>query len=188
MSSTASKTDSKGIAAKTRAYVASLPPTSRTALKKLRDTIRTAAPGAVENFSYGIPGFRLDGKTLVWYAAWKNHTSLYPITAGMKRAYGPELDAYETSKGTVRFPLGAPLPVAFIRRLVKARVAEIRESGKGEVNARWHAKHRMPTGATMAQRIAWHRVHAKHCACRPIPGTVQAAMRARTSTRATEKR
>jgi hypothetical protein len=51
-------------------------------------------------------------------------------------------------------------------------------------NAEWHSKNRMPKNATMAQRIAWHRAHAKHCACRPIPKTVEAAMRvAATATR-----
>ncbi len=114
-----------------RSYFAAQPPAQRAVLKKLRDTIRAAAPGAAENFSYGIPGFRLDDKTLVWYAAWKNHTSLYPITPGMKRANEAELEDYETSKGTVRFPLDEPLPVAFVRRLVKARVAEIRAKTKG---------------------------------------------------------
>lgn len=120
--------DSKGIAVQVRAYLAAQPAAVRKELLKLQTAIRSAAPGAVEWFSYGVPGFRLDGKPLAWYGGWKAHTSLYPITAGMRKANDAELDNYETSKGTVRFPLGKPLPVAFVKRLVKARVSEIRDT------------------------------------------------------------
>jgi uncharacterized protein YdhG (YjbR/CyaY superfamily) len=115
---------------KIRAYIAALPPDTRRIIKMIRETIVASAPGATEHFSYGIPGFRFDGKPLMWYAGWKQHVGMYPMTATVKRANAAGLNGYEVSKGTVRFPLAKPPSAALIKRLIKTRIAEIRKQSK----------------------------------------------------------
>jgi uncharacterized protein YdhG (YjbR/CyaY superfamily) len=110
------------------AYLTSLPPDARAALQKIRRAIRAAAPEAVEGFSYGLPAFRLGGRPLVCYGASKNHCSFYPMSPAVIRAHSRDLKGYETSKGTIRFAPGAPLPPALVRKLVLARIAELRKA------------------------------------------------------------
>ena len=120
------KQDAKQTKALIESYFAAQPPRTRVVLRKMREAILAAAPGAVEGFSYRMPAVKLDGKALVWYAGFKNHTSLYPIGDAIRHKFAAELEGYETSKGTVRFPLSKSLPVPLVRRLVKARMAELR--------------------------------------------------------------
>lgn len=109
-------------------YLAALSPEKRRALEKLRKAIRAAAPGVEECISYGIPGFRLDGRLLVWMGAGANHCSFYP--GGVVQDFPEIVEAYDTSKGTIRFPPGEPLPAALVRRLVKARIAKNAPGGR----------------------------------------------------------
>src|SRR4051812_32279622 len=105
------------------AYLAKLPPDKRAALTKLRNEIKTSAPRAEECISYQIPAFRLDGRMLVWFGAWKDHCSFFPGTYAIAASKG-DLKKYKTSKGTIRFSPDAPLPATLVRKLVKARIAE----------------------------------------------------------------
>lgn len=85
------------------AYFASVPPAFRSELLRVRRIIRAASPGLVESISYGMPTFSLEGRAVVWIAAFKRHCSVFP--------------------GKVRFTPDAPLTAAFVRRLVRSRIA-----------------------------------------------------------------
>jgi len=110
------------------AYLATLPPESRRALQKIRQAIAQAAPGAEEGFSYGVPAFKLDGRPLAAYSASKKHCSYYPMSGDVVSTFARELSAYDTLKGTIHFSPVRPLPAALVKRLVKARIAELRTS------------------------------------------------------------
>src|SRR5437868_9909830 len=109
------------------AYLAAATPAARRALQRIRRTIHAAAKDVEERFSYGIPSFRLHGKTLMWFAAFKDHCSLFP-TAAVIAQYKTQLKRFDTSKGTIRFdPRTAP-SAALVAKLVKARVGMIRRT------------------------------------------------------------
>lgn len=105
-------------------YLAALPDEKRAALEKLRKTIRAAVPKAEECISYSLPAFRLDGKVLVGFGASASHCAFYPMSGSTVEAHKGDLEAYETSKGTIRFQADKPLPASLVRKLVKARIAE----------------------------------------------------------------
>ena len=104
-------------------YLAALSDDKRAALEKLRKTIRAAAPKAEECISYQLAAFRQNGM-LVGFGATANHCAFYPMSSSIVKAHEDELAAYDTSTGTVRFPAKKPLPVALVRKLVKARIAQ----------------------------------------------------------------
>ena len=103
-------------------YIAALPADTQRILAELRATIRTAAPDATETISYQMPAF-MQGGILVYFAAYKRHIGFYPTSSAIE-AFQAELAAYECSKGAVRFPIGQPLPLELIGRMVRFRVAE----------------------------------------------------------------
>lgn len=101
-------------------YLARVPKEARATLEKLRQTIRAAAPQAVEVISYQIPMFKQHGM-LVAFAAFKDHCSFFP-GSGVMDAYQEELKNYKTSKGTIRFTIDKPLPATLVKKLVRARL------------------------------------------------------------------
>lgn len=106
------------------AYLAKLSADKRATLEKVRKAIRAAAPHAVEGMSYGMPAF-IQGKPIAGYAASANHCSYFPMSGAITSAMADALEKYEVSKGGFRFPIGKPPPATLIRKLVKARLAEI---------------------------------------------------------------
>lgn len=108
-------------------YIKGFPRDVAAILQEMRQTIREVVPEAVEVISYSIPAFKYRGSFLIYFAGWKKHASLYPFTAEMEAAF-PETAKYKTSgKGTIRFPLDEPLPLALIRKIVKFKVNAIEE-------------------------------------------------------------
>jgi len=105
-------------------YLAGIPEPARSTLKKVRAAIRSALPvDATEGISYRIPTFKYKG-SLVWYAAFSKHCSLFPGSLAVLKAFKSELKDFHTSKGTIHFPLDKPLPAALLKKIVKARLAE----------------------------------------------------------------
>ncbi len=103
-------------------YISTFPKNVQPILQKLRQTIKEAAPEAEEVISYQMPAFKLNG-VLVWFAAFKDHISLFPKVSAIK-AFKEKLANYQTSKGTIRFPLNEPIPFNLIKEIVQFRVRE----------------------------------------------------------------
>jgi uncharacterized protein YdhG (YjbR/CyaY superfamily) len=116
-------------------YIGSRPEEVQRVLKRIRSIIRKAVPAAEEVISYQIPAYKLHGKTVVFFAGWKEHYSLYPSTLGVVSAFKDDLRGYKMSKGTIRFPLSEPVPVKLIEGIVKLRAKEVAGEGAGQVAA-----------------------------------------------------
>lgn len=108
-------------------YIASASDRARPILKKIRSVVRNAAPGATESISYGIPTFKLDGRVLVHFAAFKNHIGLYPPVSGDARIE-KATERYAGEKGNLRFPLDEPMPYELIERIVKLKLKQKRST------------------------------------------------------------
>src|SRR5438309_11954556 len=110
-------------------YIEAFPENVRTILEKLRVTIRKAAPESVESISYDMPTFKLNGKRLVYFSAWKNHIGFYSIPRG-NETFRKELSPYEGEKGSLRFPLEKPIPYDLVKKIVTFRMKEIQDENK----------------------------------------------------------
>ncbi len=107
-------------------YLAAQPEASRSVLRRVRSVIVAAIPKAEEVISYGIPGYRVGNKVVLWFAGWKAHFSLYPVTSGTLKVLGDEIASFKVVKSTIRFPLSQPIPEKLITRIAKLRATEVR--------------------------------------------------------------
>lgn len=107
-------------------YIASFPAATRELLEQVRTTIQKAAPKAEETIGYQMPAYKLNG-SLVYFAGYKNHIGFYPTASGIA-AFKKDLNLYKNSKGSIQFPLNKPLPLSLIRKIVKYRVEENKET------------------------------------------------------------
>ena len=110
-------------------YLAKAPKEKQATLKKLRQTIKVAAPKASESLSYGIVGYKLQRRSVIFFGYWKSHYAIYGLGSGVTKAHAPDLKNYLRSKGTIQFPADKPIPYGLVTKLVKARVAEIEKAG-----------------------------------------------------------
>jgi len=107
-------------------YLAGVNAHQRIALEKLRKTICEVAPRVEECISYGIPAFRLNGHSLVFFGAWANHCAFYPGSSATLKKFRNDLKSFQITKGTIRFSPDNPIPIAVVKKLVKARMVENR--------------------------------------------------------------
>jgi uncharacterized protein YdhG (YjbR/CyaY superfamily) len=113
-------------------YIASQPQDAQRLLQNVRGIIRKAVPGADEVISYQIPAYKLNGHAVLYFAGWKKHYSLYPANGRLVAAFKKELAPYEVNnKGTIRFPLSAPVPAKLIAGIAKFRADEVAGPGTG---------------------------------------------------------
>jgi uncharacterized protein YdhG (YjbR/CyaY superfamily) len=113
-------------------YIASQPEAVQAVLKRVRSAIRKAVPGAEEVISYQIPAYKLPSGSVLYFAGWKQHYSLYPATDQVVEAFEDDLAPYTVNKGTIRFPLSQPVPVKLIERIAKFRAKENAERAKAK--------------------------------------------------------
>jgi uncharacterized protein YdhG (YjbR/CyaY superfamily) len=114
-------------------YIAAQPEAVRPKLEKVRAAIRKAVPEAVEVIGYGMPGYKLHGKPMLYFAGFKEHYSLFAASGTFFKELEDELRGYELRKGTIHFPLTKPAPGKLISRIAKLRAAGIAASAKKSI-------------------------------------------------------
>jgi uncharacterized protein YdhG (YjbR/CyaY superfamily) len=107
-------------------YIESFPKDVQMILNKLRDTVRKAAPRATESISYDMPTFKIEGKRLVYFSAWKNHIGFYSIPKGDK-TFRRQISPYQGEKGSLRFSLEKPIPYDLVSKIVRLRLKEVQD-------------------------------------------------------------
>lgn len=105
-------------------YLAAQPEAAQGALRRVRTAIRKALPNSKEIISYQMPAYERNGQRVIFFAGWKRHYSLYPASARLVAAFKNQLEPYQVSKGTIRFPLSQPVPAGLIVRIAKFRAQE----------------------------------------------------------------
>lgn len=111
------------------AYIASFPPDIQMLLDKVRQTIRQAAPKAMESISYGLAAYKIEGKPLAYFGGFKHHVGFYG-TPDAHDAFKEELKDYKQGKGSIQFPFSKPLPLGLITRIVKYKAQSLKKSAK----------------------------------------------------------
>lgn len=106
-------------------YIAAQPEALRPKLEQVRAAIRRAVPEAVEGIGYGMPGYKLNGRPLLYFAGFKQHYSLFAASGTFFASLEQELKDYKQRKGTIHFPLDEPVPVRLISRIAKLRASGI---------------------------------------------------------------
>ncbi len=111
-------------------YLETAPPSVRPVLQEIRRTIASLAPEATEAISYDLPTFKLNGRNLIHFGAWKDHVGIYPVPSGTD-AFNKELAPYLKGKGTIQFPFSKPLPYPLLKQIVALRIEDV--EGREEV-------------------------------------------------------
>lgn len=111
-------------------YLAGLDEPKRATLEALRRTILEIVPDAEQTISYRVPAFRVDGKTVAGFAAFKEHLSYLPFSGSVLRRLGADLDGYTMTKGALHFPVDRPLPKTLVEKLIRVRLDEIDRAGR----------------------------------------------------------
>jgi|SRR5581483_2138830 len=121
-------------------YIAAQPEALRRKLEQVRGAIRKAVPEAVEVIGYRMPGYKLQGKAMLYFAAFKEHYSLFAASGSFFAALKDELEGYTLQKGTVRFPIDKPVPVKLISRIAKLRADSMAVPAKKSPRGRDNTK------------------------------------------------